>query len=46
MISSAEKWGDRDRLFDYMDYYYRIIRLIRETKDRKWADSLIQYYNE
>lgn len=46
MISSAEKWSDQDGLFNYPEYYYRIIRLIHETRDRAWADGLLAYYNE
>ncbi|KAG6371286.1 hypothetical protein JVT61DRAFT_9755 [Boletus reticuloceps] len=42
MISSAEKWSDQDSLFNYTEYYYRIIRLLRETRNRAWADSLIE----
>ncbi|KAF8443775.1 hypothetical protein L210DRAFT_933242 [Boletus edulis BED1] len=46
MISSAEKWSNQDGLFNYTEYYYRIIRLLHETKNRAWVDSLIEYYNE
>ncbi|KAH0828885.1 hypothetical protein J3R83DRAFT_2279, partial [Lanmaoa asiatica] len=46
IILSAKKWNDQDGLFNYPDYYYRIIYLIREMKDRKWADELLSYYNE
>ncbi|KAF8546264.1 hypothetical protein OG21DRAFT_1427548, partial [Imleria badia] len=46
IILSAEKWTDQDALFNYQDYYYRIICLIRETKDQKWASELLSYYNK
>jgi hypothetical protein len=45
-ISSLDKWKDKDGLFNYTDFYYRITRLIRERKDGEWVDSLLGYYNE
>ncbi|KAF8546672.1 hypothetical protein OG21DRAFT_1527674 [Imleria badia] len=46
MILSAEKWSDQDGLFNYTEYYYRIIHLIHETKDRAWVNGLIECYNK
>ncbi|KAG6369355.1 hypothetical protein JVT61DRAFT_15002 [Boletus reticuloceps] len=46
MISSAEKWSDQNGLFNYPEFYYRIIWVICKTRDRTWANSLIEWYNE
>ncbi|KAG2127288.1 uncharacterized protein EDB93DRAFT_1109329 [Suillus bovinus] len=45
-ISSLDKWKDKDGLFHYSDFYYRITRLIRERRDGEWVDSLLAYFNE
>ncbi|KAG2747050.1 hypothetical protein P692DRAFT_20736726, partial [Suillus brevipes Sb2] len=45
-ISSLDKWKDKDGLFVYSDFYYRITRLIRERRDGEWVDSLLAYFNE
>ncbi|KAG2144820.1 hypothetical protein BD769DRAFT_1347572, partial [Suillus cothurnatus] len=45
-ISSLDKWKDKDGLFHYSNFYYRITRLIRERRDGEWVDSLLAYFNE
>jgi hypothetical protein len=45
-ISSLDKWKDKDGLFHYSDFYYRITRLIRERRDGEWVNSLLAYFNE
>lgn len=45
-ISSLNKWKDKDGLFHYNNFDYRIMRLIRERRDGEWVDSLLAYFNE
>ncbi|KAI6042973.1 hypothetical protein EDC04DRAFT_2600612 [Pisolithus marmoratus] len=45
-LTSHEKWKQHDSVFDYTDFYYRILNFLTCKADKKWCQSLYSYLNK
>ena len=45
-LSSCEKWKQHDGIFDYADFYYRIMNFLMFKADNKWHKALYSYLNK
>ncbi|KAI6118530.1 hypothetical protein EDD16DRAFT_1707331 [Pisolithus croceorrhizus] len=44
-LTSHKKWKQHDGVFDYTDFYYRILNFLTFKVDKKWHHSLYSYLN-
>ncbi|KAI6096852.1 hypothetical protein F5141DRAFT_1011646, partial [Pisolithus sp. B1] len=44
-LTSCKKWKQHDGMFDYTDFYYRILNFLTFKVDKKWCHSLYSYLN-
>ncbi|KAI5988883.1 hypothetical protein EDC04DRAFT_2614466 [Pisolithus marmoratus] len=45
-LTSHEKWKQHDSVFDYADFYYRILNFLTCKANKKWCQSLYSYLNK
>ncbi|KAI6043557.1 hypothetical protein EDC04DRAFT_2600026 [Pisolithus marmoratus] len=45
-LTLHEKWKQHDSIFDYADFYYRILNFLTCKANKKWHQSLYSYLNK